>query len=53
MSQNVAHLFKVRLCAALRRNWLAGVWPKPPDGTSGMVFIIHSMCIDLTQNYAK
>ena len=56
MNQTTVHLFKVRLQAAHKSDLLANWGGTPPGlllGTLGMVFILGSMCIDLTQNYAK
>ena len=56
MNQITVHLFKMRLQAAHKSDLLANFWGTAPRlllGTLGIVFILGSMSIDLTQNYAK
>ena len=56
MNQTTVHLFKVRLQAAHKSDLLANFWGTAPGlllGTLGIIFILGSMSIDLTQNYAK
>lgn len=56
MNQTIVHLFKVRLKAAYKSNLLANFGGTTPGlllGTLGIIFILGSMSIDLTQNYAK
>lgn len=55
MNQTTVHLFKVRLKAAHKSNLLANFGGTTPGlllGTLGTIFILGSMSIDLTQNYA-